>query len=796
MDYTKYVLKSKEELAAMLAGKDNFFVVACNKCFKAFDTTDEPDCGCFTEIAQAQGKHLTGSVKVDFLCNKVQTEKKLAGIVPEGTENVVVISCGLGVQTVADLETVPTFTATNSLNYIGHHGMALTKKTCGACAQCYLNATGGICPIVDCTKSLVNGQCGGAKNGKCEIDPKKDCAWEKIYQRLEKQGRTEEFLNQPVQLRDYSVAGVEEIKAYVAEARAKRYEGFYGGVHPTEHKDYTEHLALQKFPEPDTVIIPLAMHIGAPANPIVNPGDHVNVGQLIGEQAGFIGAPIHASVSGTVVAVEPHTHPNKGPGVMSVVIKNDGKNTLDPSVVPNKPLEELTADEIIEIVKEKGIVGMGGATFPTYVKLKPGKPIDAVLINGSECEPYLTADHRIMLEYADDIVCVLEHDAVVGGQIRLALRAVDENGVDGLAGLQLDIGGEGCAAHADDALFLDDLNDLVCGELLERLVGNDGRIERVFAIIFDDDAHDAGALVRMRMRLDGDNRAADARVNGSADEARLLADELADVHMIAGVDDGVGRCADVHRQGNDDGVGLRELLERQMLGVVLVLGGMNAAVEAFIAFCARFCDVSLDLLHAGDGIVAQLDGLVEEFFCPPLFFQALIDLLPRTVLFGIDLALAVLCTAALAVDKALRAVHDGTDAAGRVEVALGARTAGLLRQRHAMVADVVQGIGRGKRGDGFQVGDCLHAEAAGNDHNVLGPFGNDAGQLLFGLDLVAQEVYLDRSGEVLALRLRDLGKAAAIRLVGGVERFEALVARNDKEVILPGQHGCKLFLAL
>ena len=171
MDYTKYVLKSQEELEGMLAGKDNLFVVACNKCFKEFETTQEPDCGCFTAIAEAQGKHITGSVKVDFLCNKVQTEKTLAGLVPEGTENVVVVSCGLGVQTVADLAAVPTFTATNSLNYVGHHGMALTKKTCGACAQCYLNATGGICPIVDCSKSLVNGQCGGAKNGKCEIDP-------------------------------------------------------------------------------------------------------------------------------------------------------------------------------------------------------------------------------------------------------------------------------------------------------------------------------------------------------------------------------------------------------------------------------------------------------------------------------------------------------------------------------------------------------------------------------------------------------------------------------------------------
>ena len=251
---------------------------------------------------------------------------------------------------------------------------------------------------------LVNGQCGGAKDGRCEVDPQKDCAWEKIYRRLEKQGRTREFLGQEIQLRDYSRVNVDAIRDYVEEARKTRFEGFYGGVHPVENKEYTERLPLRKFPEPETVIIPLSMHIGAPANPCVQAGDTVKVGQLIGEQAGFISAPVHSSVSGTVVAVEPHTHPNRGPGVMSVVIRNDGRNTLHESVKPNKPLEELTPDEIIEIVKEKGIVGMGGATFPTYVKLKPGKPIDAVLINGSECEPYLTADHRVMLEYADDIV--------------------------------------------------------------------------------------------------------------------------------------------------------------------------------------------------------------------------------------------------------------------------------------------------------------------------------------------------------------------------------------------------------
>ena len=404
VDYTKYELKSSEELSALLAGKDNLFLVACNKCFKEFDTVQEPELDQVAQLAASLGKTVTGTQRVDFLCNQVQTEKKLAHCIPQGTENVVVISCGLGVQTVADIAAVPTFTATNSLNYTGHHGMALTQKTCGACAQCYLNVTGGICPIVDCSKGLVNGQCGGAKNGKCEIDPKKDCAWEKINQRLAKQGRTQEFLSQEVQLRDYSKVNVEEIKAYVAEARAKRYEGFYGGVHPVEHKEFTEHMPLVQFPEPDTVVIPLAMHIGAPATPVVQAGDYVKVGQVIGEQAGFISAPVHSSVSGTVVEVAPHTHPNKGPGVLSVVIKNDKKNVLHESVVPNKPLEELTPDEIVEIVKEKGIVGMGGATFPTYVKLKPGKPIDAVLINGSECEPYLTADHRVLLEYADEIV--------------------------------------------------------------------------------------------------------------------------------------------------------------------------------------------------------------------------------------------------------------------------------------------------------------------------------------------------------------------------------------------------------
>ena len=102
-NYTKYKLKSKEELASVLEGKDNLFVIACNKCFKEFETVDEPDCDEFLAFAAEQGKTVTGSAKFDFLCNKMHTEKKLQDLLPEGTENVVVISCGLGIQTIADL---------------------------------------------------------------------------------------------------------------------------------------------------------------------------------------------------------------------------------------------------------------------------------------------------------------------------------------------------------------------------------------------------------------------------------------------------------------------------------------------------------------------------------------------------------------------------------------------------------------------------------------------------------------------------------------------------------------------
>ena len=438
-NYTKYALKSWDELTSLLEGKDNLFVVSCNKCFKEFDSAKEPELDTFLKLADAYDKTVTGTASIDFLCNKTQTAKALEGLIPAGTEHIVVISCSLGIQTVAALEDISVVAACDSLNYTGHHGMALTKKACDACAQCYLNITGGICPIVDCSKSLTNGQCGGAKDGKCEVDPSKDCAWEKIQQRLAAQGRLSELTAQPVQIRDWSKVNFKVINDYVKSIREKRFDGWYGGVHPVEGKEPTEAKALVTFPAPKTAVFPLSMHLGAPATACVEVGDTVKVGQKIGEAAGFISAPIHSSVSGKVIAIEDRPHATRGT-CLSVVVENDGLDTLHESVKPNKALEELTPAEIIEIVKNAGIVGMGGAGFPTYVKLNPGKPIEAVLVNACECEPMLTADHRVLLEYADEIIfgltAVMKAVAAPKGII-----VIEENKPDAIALLREKVAG-------------------------------------------------------------------------------------------------------------------------------------------------------------------------------------------------------------------------------------------------------------------------------------------------------------------------------------------------------------------
>ncbi|MGV8147318.1 MAG: electron transport complex subunit RsxC [Alkaliphilus sp.] len=191
---------------------------------------------------------------------------------------------------------------------------------------------------------------------------------------------------------------------------------FKGGIHPPYSKELTSHLETEKANVPNIVAIPISQHIGAPCNPIVKVGDRVLVGEKIGEAGGFVSSPIHASVSGTVKAIKDVPSVMSGE-VLSIIIESDGTNEIHPSVLPKGKIETLSSKEIIEIVKEAGIVGMGGATFPTHVKLSPppDKKIDTFILNGAECEPYLTDDHRLMLEEPEDIVYGL----------RVMMKAVD-----------------------------------------------------------------------------------------------------------------------------------------------------------------------------------------------------------------------------------------------------------------------------------------------------------------------------------------------------------------------------------
>ena len=179
---------------------------------------------------------------------------------------------------------------------------------------------------------------------------------------------------------------------------------FKGGIHPPYNKEYTKDKSLQIAEEPSIVYIPLQQHIGAPAKAIVQVGDLVKVGQKIGEQQGYISCNVHSSVSGRVKAIKEHEVP--GGRSLCVIIENDFKEELHESVKPKGNLEDLSKEEIINIIKEAGIAGMGGATFPSHVKLLPPSDtkIDTVILNGAECEPYLTADHRLMIENSKDIV--------------------------------------------------------------------------------------------------------------------------------------------------------------------------------------------------------------------------------------------------------------------------------------------------------------------------------------------------------------------------------------------------------
>lgn len=210
-------------------------------------------------------------------------------------------------------------------------------------------------------------------------------------------------------------------------------QAFFGGVHPHDMKAATNEKAIEQLAPPAEVVIPMSMHFGAPCKPLVKAGDSVKVGQKIGETQG-LGAPIHASVSGTVKAVEPRPY-SMGGNVISVVIENDGRDTLSEEVKKPANPDALTPEQMVEIVKEAGIVGMGGATFPTHVKISGGiGKVDTVIINGAECEPYITGDHRTMLERPEEIIggCMYLAKMFNVPQVIIGVEENKQNGIESM----------------------------------------------------------------------------------------------------------------------------------------------------------------------------------------------------------------------------------------------------------------------------------------------------------------------------------------------------------------------------
>lgn len=204
---------------------------------------------------------------------------------------------------------------------------------------------------------------------------------------------------------------------------------FNGGIHPYDGKDLSKDKPIREVLPKGDLVYPLSQHIGAPAKPVVEKGDRVLTGQKIAEAGGFVSAPIYATVSGTVKAIEPRRVVT-GDSVMSIIIENDGLYE-EVEYPERKPLEEMTREEIIECVKEAGIVGMGGAGFPTFIKLSPKEPekIDYVIANCAECEPYLTSDYRRMIEEPEKLVGGLKVSLQLFENAR-GILAVEDNKPD------------------------------------------------------------------------------------------------------------------------------------------------------------------------------------------------------------------------------------------------------------------------------------------------------------------------------------------------------------------------------
>lgn len=287
---------------------------------------------------------------------------------------------------------------------------------------------------------------------------------------------------------------------------------FFGGVHPAENKSYARDVQIQEFPAPDTVVIPMSQHIGAPCMPLVKKGDVVTKGQKIGDNQGLC-VPVHASVSGTVKSVEARPH-SSGTTVMSVVIQNDHQDTLCPEIQPRtqEQVDALTAEELIAIIREAGVVGMGGASFPTHVKLSGGiGKVDTVIVNAGECEPYITADERLCREMPEQIISGLQIILRILG-LKTGHIGIENNKPEAIRALKANVGGTGIVVDVLPAKYPQGAEKQLIQAITGRQVPSGGLPAAVGCAVFNaatckaihDAVYDGMPLIRRVVTVSGD----------------------------------------------------------------------------------------------------------------------------------------------------------------------------------------------------------------------------------------------------------------------------------------------------
>ena len=287
---------------------------------------------------------------------------------------------------------------------------------------------------------------------------------------------------------------------------------FFGGVHPPDGKERTRDLQVQKFPAPDTLVVSMSQHIGVPCEPLVKKNDLVTMGQKIGDNEGLC-VPVHAPVSGKVKAVEARPHAS-GVTVMSVVIENDHQYTLCEDIHPRtaEEVEALSPEALIAIIRQAGIVGMGGAAFPAHVKLSGGiGKVDTIIVNAGECEPYITADDRLCREYPKELISGIKIIMKILG-LKEAHIGIEDNKPEAIRSLKAYVADSGVKVDALHAKYPQGAEKQLIHSITGRQVPSGGLPSAVGCAVFNaatckaihDAVYEGMPLIRRIVTVSGD----------------------------------------------------------------------------------------------------------------------------------------------------------------------------------------------------------------------------------------------------------------------------------------------------